>query len=106
MRVNELPAWVSTASDSVRAQAASDVVTVGGMEPKDKATPPDARAQHRAFVLEHVMNEGLTIDQAAAILTLDPNGPGFAEQLERIKARREAPDSATAGKGAPEDAGL
>ena len=37
---------------------------------------------------------------------LDPNGPGFAEQLERIKARREVPDSATAGKGAPEDAGL
>ena len=37
---------------------------------------------------------------------LDPNGPGFAEQLERIKARRQAPDSATAGRGAPEDAGL
>lgn len=37
---------------------------------------------------------------------LDPNGPSFQEQLERIKARRENPDSATAGKGAPEDAGL
>jgi hypothetical protein len=37
---------------------------------------------------------------------LDPNGPAFAEQLERIKARREAPTSPTAGKGAPEDAGL
>jgi hypothetical protein len=37
---------------------------------------------------------------------LDPNGPAFAEQLERIRARREAPGSATAGKGAPEDAGL
>lgn len=37
---------------------------------------------------------------------LDPNGPGFAEQLERIKARRQTPDSTTAGKGAPEDAGL
>jgi hypothetical protein len=37
---------------------------------------------------------------------LDPNGPAFAEQLERIKARRQAPGSATAGKGAPEDAGL
>lgn len=37
---------------------------------------------------------------------LDPNGPSFQEQLERIKARRESPDSATAGKGAPEDAGL
>ena len=31
---------------------------------------------------------------------------GFAEQLERIKARREAPGSASAGTGAPEDAGL
>ena len=37
---------------------------------------------------------------------LDPNGPSFQEQLERIKAHRESPDSATAGKGAPEDAGL
>lgn len=37
---------------------------------------------------------------------LDPNGPSFQEQLERIRARREHPDSATAGKGAPEDAGL
>lgn len=37
---------------------------------------------------------------------LDPNGPSFQEQLERIKARRDNPDSATAGKGAPEDAGL
>ncbi|MEA2519257.1 MAG: hypothetical protein QOF49_1337 [Chloroflexota bacterium] len=37
---------------------------------------------------------------------LDPNGPAFADQLEKIRARRAAPDSATAGKGAPEDAGL
>ena len=37
---------------------------------------------------------------------LDPNGPAFAEQLERIRARRAASDSATAGRGAPEDAGL
>jgi hypothetical protein len=37
---------------------------------------------------------------------LDPNGPAFAEQLGRIKARRDASGSATAGKGAPEDAGL
>lgn len=37
---------------------------------------------------------------------LDPNGPAFAEQLERIKARREAPGSKSAGQGAPEDAGL
>jgi hypothetical protein len=34
---------------------------------------------------------------------LDPNGPGFAEQLEKVKARRAA---AAEGKGAPDDAGL
>ena len=51
------------------------------MEPKDRATPPDARAQHRAFVLEHVMNGGLTIDQAAAILTLS------TRQVGRLLAR-------------------
>jgi hypothetical protein len=39
---------------------------------------------------------------------LDPNGPAFSEQLEKIRARRAAPDAATAdsGKGAPKDAGL
>lgn len=46
------------------------------MEPNDKATPPDARAQHRAFVLEHVMNGGLTIEQAAAVLTLSTRQVG------------------------------
>lgn len=51
------------------------------MEPKDKETPPDARAQHRAFVLEHVMNGGLTIDQAAAILKLS------TRQVDRLLAR-------------------
>jgi hypothetical protein len=37
---------------------------------------------------------------------LDPNGPAFAEQLEKIRARRAAPDSPRAGTGAPKDAGL
>ena len=39
---------------------------------------------------------------------LDPNGPAFSEQLEKIRARRAAPDGATpdSGKGAPKDAGL
>ena len=37
---------------------------------------------------------------------LDPNGPAFAEQLEKIRARRAAPDSGTAGEGPPKDAGL
>lgn len=37
---------------------------------------------------------------------LDPNGPAFAEQLEKIRARRAAPNSPTAGEGPPKDAGL
>ncbi len=37
---------------------------------------------------------------------LDPNGPAFAEQLEKIRARRAAPDLGTAGEGPPKDAGL
>jgi len=57
-------------------QAASDVVIVAGIEPEDRATPPDARAQHRAFVLKHVINGGLTIEQAAAILTLSTRQVG------------------------------
>jgi len=51
------------------------------MEPKDRQTPPDARAQHRAFVLEHVVNGGLTIDQAAVILKLS------TRQVDRLLAR-------------------
>ena len=42
------------------------------MEPRDRKTPPDARAHHRAYVLEHVVDGGLTIDQAAAILRRSP----------------------------------
>jgi hypothetical protein len=37
---------------------------------------------------------------------LDPNGPAFTEQLERIKARRASPDAPGFDKGAPKDAGL
>jgi hypothetical protein len=37
---------------------------------------------------------------------LDPNGPAFADQLEKIRARHQAPDSDTAGSGPPKDAGL
>jgi len=51
------------------------------MEPKDRQTPPDARAQHRAYVIEHVVNGGLTIDQAAAILKLS------TRQVDRLRAR-------------------
>ena len=56
------------------------------MEPKDRQTPPDARTQHRAYVLEHVVNGGLTIDQAAAILKLS------TRQIDRLLARyRDGP---------------
>jgi len=56
------------------------------MEPKDRRTPPDARAQHRAYVLEHVVDGGLTIDQAAAILKLS------TRQVGRLVARyRDGP---------------
>ena len=51
------------------------------MEPKDRQLPPDARAQHRAYVLEHVVNGGLTIDQAATILK--PS----TRQVDRLLAR-------------------
>jgi hypothetical protein len=37
---------------------------------------------------------------------LDPNGPAFSEQLEKIRARRATPDSPSAGTGPPKDAGL
>jgi hypothetical protein len=37
---------------------------------------------------------------------LDPNGPAFSEQLEKIRARHRAPDAPTAGSGPPKDAGL
>jgi len=56
------------------------------MEPKDRQTPPDARVHHRAYVLEHVVDGGLTIDQAAAILKLS------TRQVERLLARyRDGP---------------
>lgn len=56
------------------------------MEPKDRPTSPDARAQHRAYVLEHVVDGGLTSEQAAAILMLS------TRQVDRLLARyRDGP---------------
>ena len=37
---------------------------------------------------------------------LDPNGPAFSEQLDKIRARRATPESPSTAKGAPKDAGL
>ena len=58
------------------------------MEPKDRQNPPDAGAHHRAYVPEHVVHGGLTIDQAAAILKLS------TRQVDRLLARyRDGPAS-------------
>lgn len=59
--------------------------------PKDRQTPPDARAQHRAYVLEHVVDDGLTIDQAAHILrTCRPGrSPGCSSVTATV--RRPSP---------------
>lgn len=51
------------------------------MEPKDRQTQLDARAQHRAYVLEHVVAGGLTVDQAARVLGLS------SRQVGRLLAR-------------------
>lgn len=62
------------------------------MEPKDRQTPPDARAHHRAYVLEHVVGGGLTIDQAAAILKLS------TRQVDRLLVRyRDGPTTLAHG---------
>jgi hypothetical protein len=37
---------------------------------------------------------------------LDPNGPAFSEQLDKIRSRRATPESPSTAKGAPKDAGL
>jgi hypothetical protein len=37
---------------------------------------------------------------------LDPNGPGFAEQLEKIRERRRSGGGSSGGEGPPSEAGL
>ena len=51
------------------------------MEPKDRQTQLDARAQHRGYILKHVVAGGLTIEQAARILGLS------TRQVGRLLAR-------------------
>lgn len=67
------------------------------MEPKDRQTLPEARAQHRAYVLEHVVDGGLTIDQAAHILKLS------TRQVDRLLVRyRDGPAALSHGnRGRP-----
>ena len=51
------------------------------MEPKDRQTQPDARSQHRAYVLDHVVAGSLTLDQAVKVLGLS------TRQVNRLIAR-------------------
>ncbi|MCX6553384.1 MAG: ISNCY family transposase [Acidobacteria bacterium] len=51
------------------------------MEPKDRQTQLDARSQHRAYVLDHLVAGSLTLDQAAKILELS------TRQVVRLIAR-------------------
>ena len=48
---------------------ASDFVTLDGMETRETIIL-DARAQHRLFVLNHVLTGGLTAPEAARVLGL------------------------------------
>ncbi|MBF6557602.1 MAG: ISNCY family transposase [Acidimicrobiales bacterium] len=67
------------------------------MEPKDRQTQPDARSQHRAYVLDHVVAGSLTLDQAAKVLGLS------TRQVDRLLARyRDGPATLTHGnRGRP-----
>ncbi len=58
------------------------------MEPKDRQTPPDARAQHRAYVLNHVLTGGLTAGEAARVLGLS------VREVRRLLKRYRADDAA------------
>jgi SAM-dependent methyltransferase len=60
------------------------------MEPKDKQTQLDARSQHRAYVLDHVVAGSLTLDQAARVLGLS------TRQVNRLIALHVAGPAALA----------
>jgi hypothetical protein len=94
----------------------TDGSKVRGTLERDFAKYLDERAKDRkkegiaaaltAVALSALRPIAIKTGRQVAERMLDPNGPAFAEQLERIRARREAPTSATAGEGPPKDAGL
>ena len=94
----------------------SDGSKVRGTLERDFAKYLDERAKERkkegvaaaitAVALSALRPIAIRTGRQVAERMLDPNGPAFAEQLEKIRARRAAPGSPTAGTGAPKDAGL
>ena len=94
----------------------SDGSKVRGTLERDFAKYLDERAKERkkegvtaaltGLALSALRPIAIRTGKQVAERMLDPNGPAFADQLEKIRARREAPESATAGEGAPKDAGL
>ncbi len=94
----------------------TDGSKVRGTLERDFAKYLDQRAKDRkkegvtaaitAVALSAIRPVAIRSGRQIAERLLDPNGPAFGEQLEKIRARRQAPDSPTAGKGAPKDAGL
>ena len=94
----------------------TDGSKVRGTLERDFAKYLDDRAKERrkegvtaaisAIALSALRPIAIRTGKQVAERMLDPNGPAFTEQLEKIRARRSAPGSARAGTGAPEDAGL
>ena len=94
----------------------TDGSKVRGTLERDFAKYLDERAKDRkkegitaaltAVALSALRPIAIKTGRQVAERMLDPNGPAFAEQLEKIRARRAAPTSATAGEGPPTDAGL
>jgi len=98
----------------------SDGSKVRGTLERDFAKYLDERAKERkkegvtaaitAVALSALRPIAIRTGRQVAERMLDPNGPAFAEQLEKIRARRAAGSagaaSAATGKGAPKDAGL
>ena len=94
----------------------TDGSKVRGTLERDFAKYLDQRAKDRkkegvtaaitAVALSAIRPIAIRSGRQIAERMLDPTGPAFGEQLEKIRARRQAPDSSTAGSGPPKDAGL
>jgi hypothetical protein len=94
----------------------TDGSKVRGTLERDFAKYLDQRAKDRkkegvtaaitAVALSAIRPIAIRSGRQIAERMLDPNGPAFGEQLEKIRARRQAPASPTAAEGSPEDAGL
>ena len=94
----------------------TDGSKVRGTLERDFAKYLDERAKERkkeglsaaitAVALSAIRPIAIRSGKQLAERMIDPNGPAFAEQLEKIRARRSAPKSASADQGAPKDTGL